>query len=183
MEKGKWLSSFDLLASSLELRFSDVNANKFSRIVTVCSKQRDLGVHLLPTSKVSSSIAMHLQRASLRSFLFSAKAALKNVSQQSSPVTFVIGNESAGKTGRCSQLAFPLTVSPDLDSLCSAVVLAYLRTCAPTSKSDTLYIPLSNIPRAELSLRTELIPVLSHANIKPSMDISSPKIPHNIQML
>ena len=54
--------------------------------------------------------------------------------------------------------------SIDLDSLCSAVVLAYLRTYAP--KSKTLYIPLSNIPRADLSLRPELLPVLSHAKLK-----------------
>lgn len=57
---------------------------------------------------------------------------------------------------------------PDLDSLCSAVVLAYLRTYAPNSTSNTLYIPLSNLPRADLALRTELIPVLSHANLEPS---------------
>jgi exopolyphosphatase len=54
--------------------------------------------------------------------------------------------------------------STDLDSLCSAIVLAYLRTYAP--KSSDFYIPLSNLPRADLSLRPELLPVLSHAGLK-----------------
>jgi exopolyphosphatase len=58
--------------------------------------------------------------------------------------------------------------SPDLDSLCSAVVLAYLRSYSPSSKTNTLYIPLSNLPRADLALRPELLPVLKHANLKPS---------------
>ncbi|TVY35907.1 Exopolyphosphatase, partial [Lachnellula occidentalis] len=53
-----------------------------------------------------------------------------------------------------------------LDSITSALVLAYLRTYAPTS--HTFYIPLSNIPRADLSLRPELEPVLTRANLKPS---------------
>ncbi|KAG4440660.1 hypothetical protein IFR05_003858 [Cadophora sp. M221] len=94
---------------------------------------------------------MPLPRASLRSFLSSAKTALQNANQQSSPLTFVIGNEAA-----------------DLDSLCSAVVLAYLRTYTSPSPTNTLYIPLSNIPYADLALRPELLPVLSRANLKPS---------------
>ncbi|TVY48126.1 Exopolyphosphatase, partial [Lachnellula cervina] len=53
-----------------------------------------------------------------------------------------------------------------LDSITSALLLAYLRTYAPTSHA--FYIPLSNIPRADLSLRPELIPVLRRANLKPS---------------
>jgi exopolyphosphatase len=54
----------------------------------------------------------------------------------------------------------------DLDSLCSAVIFAYLRT--QSSPTNSLYIPLSNLPRADLDLRPELIPVLSSANLKPS---------------
>jgi exopolyphosphatase len=56
----------------------------------------------------------------------------------------------------------------DLDSICSAVFLAYLRTYSPFSRHDTFYIPLSNLPRRDLTLRPELAPVLSHANLKPS---------------
>jgi exopolyphosphatase len=59
-------------------------------------------------------------------------------------------------------------IALDLDSLCSAVVLAYLRTYSPFSKSNTIYVPLSNLPCSDLSLRPELLPVLSHANLKPS---------------
>jgi exopolyphosphatase len=36
------------------------------------------------------------------------------------------------------------------------------------SKSNTIYVPLSNLPRADLSLRPELLPVLAHSNLKPS---------------
>ncbi|TVY39895.1 Exopolyphosphatase [Lachnellula subtilissima] len=110
---------------------------------------------------------MPLTRASLSSFLTSAKSILLNPSKHSTPLTFIIGNESAGKS-----YPFPLpyrlqpTNSNHLDSITSAVLFAYLRTYAPTSR--TFYIPLSNIPRADLSLRPELIPVLRRANLKPS---------------
>lgn len=67
--------------------------------------------------------------------------------------------------------------SADLDSLCCAVVLAYLRTYTSTSKSNTFYVPLSNLPRADLTLRPELIPVLSHANLKPSDLITLSDLP------
>ncbi|KAH6723158.1 hypothetical protein BKA61DRAFT_462838 [Leptodontidium sp. MPI-SDFR-AT-0119] len=103
---------------------------------------------------------MPLPRVSLRSFLSSAKTALHNANQQSSPLTFVIGNEAA-----------------DLDSLCSAVVLAYLRTYTSPTPTNTLYIPLSNIPHADLALRPELLPVLSRANLKPSDLITLSDLP------
>ncbi|RDW80484.1 hypothetical protein BP5796_05182 [Coleophoma crateriformis] len=94
---------------------------------------------------------MPLPRVSLKSFLATAKTAARSVganSPPSTPVTFVIGNESA-----------------DLDSLCSAIVLAYLRTYAPDSPHSTFYIPLCNIPFADLSLRPELSPVFQRAKI------------------
>ena len=50
----------------------------------------------------------------------------------------------------------------DLDSLCSAIVLAYLRTHSPP---HTLHIPISNLPRDDLSLRPEMAAVLSHAGL------------------
>ena len=46
------------------------------------------------------------------------------------------------------------------------MVLAYLRTYTATPSSNTLYIPLSNLPRADLALRPELIPVLSDASLE-----------------
>lgn len=56
-------------------------------------------------------------------------------------------------------------------------MLAYLNTYASTSKSNVLYIPLSNLPRADLSLRPELVPVLSHAHLKPSDLITLSDLP------
>jgi exopolyphosphatase len=62
----------------------------------------------------------------------------------------------------------------DLDSLCSAVVFAYLRTY---SGSKTIHVPLSNLLRADLDLRPELRPVLSRANIKASDLITLSDLP------
>jgi exopolyphosphatase len=120
---------------------------------------------------------MPLPHTSLRSFLLSAKSTLNNAAKQTSPVTFVVGNESAGSINMEIINAYLSNSILDLDSLCSTVVLAYLRTYAPTSKSNTLYIPLSNLPRADLSLRPELLPVLSHANLKPSDLITLSDLP------
>ncbi|KAK3323801.1 hypothetical protein B0T19DRAFT_426967 [Cercophora scortea] len=87
-------------------------------------------------------------RVSLKAFLSTAKTALSAPpAQRPNPLTFVVGNESA-----------------DLDSLCSAVLLAYFRTHTPP---HTLHIPLSNLPRADLTLRPELTAVLRPAGLKP----------------
>ncbi|KAK1980369.1 exopolyphosphatase [Colletotrichum cereale] len=87
-------------------------------------------------------------RVSLGAFLARARSALTAPApQRPSPLTLVIGNESA-----------------DLDSLCSAVVYAYLRTYAPP---HTLHIPISNLPRGDLKLRTEMTAALAHARLAP----------------
>lgn len=52
----------------------------------------------------------------------------------------------------------------DLDSLCSAVVFAYLRS--HTQPKNTLHIPLANIPREDLPLRPELTKALSYAGVR-----------------
>ncbi len=106
----------------------------------------------------------HLRPTSLRSFLLSAKTTLKDAVKHSLPVTFVVGNESAGILNRNGAIPNAL-INPlvDLDSICCAVVLAYLKTYAPSSKS--FHVPLSNLARADLSLRPELIPVLKHSNL------------------
>ncbi|KAF4973915.1 hypothetical protein FZEAL_9141 [Fusarium zealandicum] len=85
-------------------------------------------------------------RLSLSSFLAKARSALTApAAQRKVPLTFVVGNESA-----------------DLDSLCSALVYAYIRTHSPP---HTLHIPLSNLPRDDLALRTEMTAVLKHAGL------------------
>ncbi|KAI0965173.1 exopolyphosphatase-like protein [Xylaria arbuscula] len=95
-------------------------------------------------------------RASLKTFLGAARAALTtHSSKRTAPLTFVVGNESA-----------------DLDSLCSALLLAYFHTYAPPKKSiskeDTnpaLHIPICHLERADLSLRPEFAAVLRDAGV------------------
>ncbi|TPX14099.1 uncharacterized protein E0L32_000493 [Thyridium curvatum] len=98
-------------------------------------------------------------RPSLSAFLSTArKALLTPAAQRPTPLTFVVGNESA-----------------DLDSLCSAVLLAYFRTHAPPHR--TLHIPLSNLPRADLALRPELEAVLAPAGLQPSDLLTLTELP------
>ncbi|CAG8973745.1 hypothetical protein HYALB_00007694 [Hymenoscyphus albidus] len=108
---------------------------------------------------------MSLPRTSLHTFLKTARSHLQNQHKNpsSTPLTFVIGNESA-----------------DLDSLCSAILLAYLKTYTGNDNGNSnsngngnvkgkgkgFYIPLSNLKRTDLRLRPELKPVLSHANFE-----------------
>ncbi|KAK4463192.1 hypothetical protein QBC42DRAFT_70117 [Cladorrhinum samala] len=102
-------------------------------------------------------------RTSLKSFLAAARKALATPASQrpSSPLTFVVGNESA-----------------DLDSLCSALLYAYFRTQAPP---HTLHIPLSNLPKADLNLRPELGAVCRSAGLQPSDLITLSDLPRDSQ--
>ncbi|KAI1776889.1 DHH phosphoesterase [Hypoxylon cercidicola] len=84
----------------------------------------------------------------LQAFLATARAALTAPpSRRSTPLHFVVGNESA-----------------DLDSLCSALLLAYFRSHEPP---HTLHIPLCNLARDDLALRPELGAVLRRAAVTP----------------
>lgn len=56
-------------------------------------------------------------------------------------------------------------------------MLAYLRTHA---RPRTLHIPLSNIPRADLALRTEMTAVLGHAGLAPSDLLTLSELPDNL---
>ncbi|ETS83193.1 hypothetical protein PFICI_05069 [Pestalotiopsis fici W106-1] len=86
-------------------------------------------------------------RVSLSAFLASAKSALASSTTKKQKLTFVVGNESA-----------------DLDSLCSALLLAYLRTYTPP---HTLHIPLCHLARDDLTLRPEFTEVLRRASASP----------------
>ncbi|KAK2767351.1 exopolyphosphatase [Colletotrichum kahawae] len=100
-------------------------------------------------------------RTSLRAFLASARSALvAPAAQRKSPLTLVVGNESA-----------------DLDSLCSAVIYAYLRT---TNPPHTLHIPISNLPRDDLKLRPEMTAALAHADLKPADLLTLDDIPPSL---
>lgn len=93
---------------------------------------------------------MAFPRNSLRAFLSHAKTALLSAIEQSQKVTLVIGNESA-----------------DLDSLSSSLIYAYIRSCFPPRDAFTpLYIPVTNLPAADLKLRPEFLTVCRHANIE-----------------
>ncbi|KAK4184838.1 hypothetical protein QBC35DRAFT_505044 [Podospora australis] len=97
-------------------------------------------------------------RVSLKSFLATARKALAAPpSQRPNPLTFVVGNESA-----------------DLDSLCSALLYAYFRTHTPP---HTLHVPLSNLPRADLALRSELNAVFRTTSITPQDLITLSDLP------
>ncbi|KAK3940316.1 exopolyphosphatase-like protein [Diplogelasinospora grovesii] len=89
---------------------------------------------------------MAARRTSLKTFLGTARKVLSTPQAPQRPFTFVIGNESA-----------------DLDSLCSAVLLAYFKTFTPP---HTLHIPLSNLLRPDLALHPELNAVLSPAGLQ-----------------
>ncbi|GAW10687.1 hypothetical protein ANO14919_000220 [Xylariales sp. No.14919] len=98
-------------------------------------------------------------RTSLKAFLATARAALAAPpAKRTRPLTFVVGNESA-----------------DLDSLCSALLLAYFHTYAPPKKrgsvdgslaASTLHIPICHLQRADLALRPEFAAVLRDADIQ-----------------
>ncbi|CAO1606067.1 Exopolyphosphatase [Xanthoria calcicola] len=95
---------------------------------------------------------MAFPRNSLRAFLTHAKKSLFTAIQSSQKVTIVVGNESA-----------------DLDSLTASVLYSYIRSLAPPSGAFTpLYIPVLNIPDADIRLRPEFSAVFSHANIDAS---------------
>ncbi|KAK8080565.1 hypothetical protein PG997_008383 [Apiospora hydei] len=97
-------------------------------------------------------------RTSVKAFLATARTALTAPpSKRQTPLTFVVGNESA-----------------DLDSLCSAILLAYLRTHSPP---HTLHIPLCHIPRDDLSLRPEFTSVLRRAGTSPEDVITLSELP------
>ncbi|KJZ78776.1 hypothetical protein HIM_01549 [Hirsutella minnesotensis 3608] len=101
-------------------------------------------------------------RTSLQSFLETAKKALLSpTDQRPSPLTLVVGNESA-----------------DLDSLCCAVLYAYIRSRAPSR--SCLHVPLANLSRADLSLRPEMTAVLGHAGLRPSDLITVSDLPDGL---
>ena len=94
---------------------------------------------------------MAFPRNSLRAFLSHVKTALCSAIEKSQKVTLVIGNESA-----------------DLDSLSSSLIYAYIRSGFPPRDAFTpLYIPITNLPAADLKLRPEFLTVCRHANIEP----------------
>ncbi|RYO92623.1 hypothetical protein DL762_001526 [Monosporascus cannonballus] len=63
---------------------------------------------------------------------------------------------------------------PDLDSLCSALLLAYLRSNAPP---HALHIPLCNLPRDDLALRPEFGAALGASSLTPGDVLTLSELP------
>ncbi|KAH7067894.1 DHHA2 domain-containing protein [Paraphoma chrysanthemicola] len=104
---------------------------------------------------------MAVPRTSLRGFLVYAKNALRDAIASSQKVTLVIGNESA-----------------DLDSMSCSILYAYIRSFSPPKNAFTpLYVPITNIPAADIQLRPEYLAVFKHANIGPEHLITLDDLP------
>jgi exopolyphosphatase len=123
---------------------------------------------------------MAVPRNSLRGFLAHAKTSLRTAIDSSQKVTLVIGNESAG--ARLSRL--PVISSActnhwaDLDSMSCSILYAYIRSMSPPKNAFTpLYVPITNIPSADVQLRPEYLAVFKHANIEPSHLITLDDLP------
>lgn len=114
---------------------------------------------------------------SLRTFLVHARSHLEASLRQKQPLHFIIGNESA-----------------DLDSITSTLVYAYFRSFSsnnssrrPTGSSSTTtrttlaiskyYIPVLNIPSADISIRPELLTLLRHVDLEQSQLITLSDLP------
>lgn len=66
----------------------------------------------------------------------------------------------------------------DLDSLTSSLLYAYIRSSTPTPNAFTpLYIPVTNIPAADVDIRPEFLKVLSHANLESQHLITLDDLP------
>lgn len=89
-------------------------------------------------------------RPALSSFVRLSKAALEKASSEDegSDISFVVGNESA-----------------DLDSMTSALVYAYIVHSTSDSTDRTAFVPVINIPKADLALRPEYAALMRHANV------------------
>lgn len=72
----------------------------------------------------------------------------------------------------------PLNRIIDLDSLTSSILYAYLRSLKPPQKAFTpLYIPLLNIPEADVRIRPEFAALFQHANISASHLVTLDDLP------
>lgn len=121
---------------------------------------------------------MAVPRSSLRGFLSYARTALRTAINSKQKVTFVIGNESAGVSIPMVNLHPSSPHVTDLDSMSSPVLYAYLRSLNPPHNAFTpLYIPIANLPAADIALRPEYLAVFRYANIDPEHLITLDDLP------
>ncbi|KAF2673782.1 DHH phosphoesterase [Microthyrium microscopicum] len=102
-------------------------------------------------------------RLSIRAFLAKAKESLHQAIQSQQKLTLVVGNESA-----------------DLDSLTSSLVYSYIRSATHKPAYGSLYIPITNIPAADIALRPEFSALLPHAGLQPSSLITLDDLPRDL---
>ena len=122
---------------------------------------------------------MSFTRVSLKNFLSNARLALQSAVEHKKKVTFVIGNESAGTYSiACDKgLENVLTVL-DLDSFTCSLVYAYIRSARPPQRAfSPTYVPLLNIPRADIELRPEFLALLRHVGLQDGDLISLSDLP------
>ncbi|KAH8641242.1 hypothetical protein IG631_04183 [Alternaria alternata] len=112
--------------------------------------------HLSPPNTI-----MAVPRNTLRGFLTHARGALRSAIETSQKITFVIGNESA-----------------DLDSMSCSILYAYIRSMSPPKNAfSPVYVPITNIPAADIQLRPEYLAVFKHANIESKHLITLDDLP------
>lgn len=73
-------------------------------------------------------------------------------------------------------------MEPDLDSLTSSILFAYIRSITPIINTrhtpfTDLYVPLTNLPAADINLRPEYLELLPHANLEASHLITLDDLP------
>lgn len=84
-------------------------------------------------------------------------------------------NLQVGFPDSSSKARADLLPNADLDSITSSIVYAYLRV--PGSSKSPPFIPLLNIPRADVQIRPELLALLPHANIDSAHLITTDDVP------
>ena len=71
----------------------------------------------------------------------------------------------AGLENSSNTSALPPSEYADLDSIASAVAFAYLQSRVAPDRESTAYLPLVNIPRADLKLRTDCLWLLTDSGV------------------
>ncbi|KAI9791642.1 MAG: Exopolyphosphatase [Peltula sp. TS41687] len=106
-----------------------------------------------------------MPRQPLRQFLLLGKSTIQKAIRESQMITFVIGNEAA-----------------DLDSLASSILFAYICSSVPRpgwrpGTTNAVYVPILNIPAADVRLRPEFLALLPHTDVHPSDLITLDDLP------
>ncbi|RUS30994.1 hypothetical protein BC938DRAFT_478643 [Jimgerdemannia flammicorona] len=100
----------------------------------------------------------------LDTFLLEAASHLRAMPPSSEPakhIVVAVGNESA-----------------DLDSIISSLAFSFLSHTLTPNPTPTVHLPLTNIPRADLQLRPEVVHVLTSNSLSPNNLLFTEGLPH-----